>query len=416
MSRSQSQPFELSAYDELPVHQTSHPFSYLPSTDYMWDDGYYVAAVCPDEALFLATGVRVNANADMVGGYCILNIAGKQFTVRFNRCWSRKRELAAVTVGPYRLEFLKPLRKLRFSLDRNDSELSFDLIWEGVSPPFLEHHHLALTRGRRSTDQSRYSQAGKVSGSLEFRGKKFTATPESWTGVRDHSWGLYADRLPLSPASALLPPKPAKPTRAFRIWSVWRSDPYSGFFHLHEDSKGQPYEESADPFGGAFEGKIYRGWSETPIVLTAVKHSTEYLQGTRVVKKASLDFVDEHGGKWAQVFDIASPPYLIVGMGYTPGSWKDGGTFHTYHGSEELALEWDEFDFSKQPVKYTPYKVTGAAASDSYGTGATDYEKPIQGVEYCSRVTTTTPEGKTFTGACQFEQYISGAYEPYGLK
>lgn len=31
----------LTPYDELPVHQSSQPFSVIPSTDYGWDDGYY---------------------------------------------------------------------------------------------------------------------------------------------------------------------------------------------------------------------------------------------------------------------------------------------------------------------------------------------------------------------------------------
>ena len=46
----------LSPYDEYPVHQTPYPVSYIPSTDYNWDEGYYFAAFNPDEKVFLATG------------------------------------------------------------------------------------------------------------------------------------------------------------------------------------------------------------------------------------------------------------------------------------------------------------------------------------------------------------------------
>jgi hypothetical protein len=402
----------LTPYDEFPVHQSPYPFSCVPSTDYNWDDGYYVGAFCPEEKLFLATGLRVNPNSDMIGGYSILNVAGLQYTVRFNRCW---RPCFDLRVGPYAIEFIEPLRKFRFRLDEHGSDLSFDLVWEGVSPAYLEHHHLALNRGRRTTDQSRYSQPGKVTGTVKFRGRTYQASPETWSGSRDHSWGLYAERPPLGPLATLLPPKQlAGKRRAMRFWTCFRSEPFSGFFHVHETSEGEQCE-MADVFGGPFEGRIYRGWSSEPVVLETIKHRFEYEPGTRILRRADFDFIDAHGESWHQEYIVASPPWLVVGMGYTPGSWKDGGTFHTFHGSEELALEWDEFDFSRQPVRYIPYKVSGAAAKDNYGIGI-DYDKPIQGVEYLARVTTTAPDGSVGLGSCQIEHFVNGRYSPYGFE
>lgn len=52
------------------------------------------------------------------------------------------------------------------------------------------------------------------------------------------------------------------------------------------------------------------------------------------------------------------------------GGFKDGGTLHTYHGNEALALEWDDFDFSVQPFDYVPYTPQHgyrASAADTYG-------------------------------------------------
>jgi hypothetical protein len=125
----------LTPYDEFPVHQAPYPFSYVPSTDYSWDDGYYFGVFSPAERVFLATGLRVNPNTDMVGGYALFNWAGRQHTVRFNRSWRRD---FALRVGPYSLEFVEPLRRIRLVLARNESDLEFDLLWEGTSPPYLE--------------------------------------------------------------------------------------------------------------------------------------------------------------------------------------------------------------------------------------------------------------------------------------
>ena len=79
----------LTPYDEFPVHQAPHPFSYIPSTDYNWDDGYWFGVFSPDDKVFLGTYMRVNPNSDMIGGCALINVAGRQFTVRFSRCWRR---------------------------------------------------------------------------------------------------------------------------------------------------------------------------------------------------------------------------------------------------------------------------------------------------------------------------------------
>src|SRR5690606_37774444 len=137
------------------------------------------------------------------GGCALLNVEGRQLTVRFNRCWRRN---FALEVGPFKITFEEPLRKIRLTMDKNDSGLTFDLLWEGTSPAFLEDHHIATNRGRRTTDQTRYSQPGKASGVIQWGDRKWDVEPNNWSGSRDHSWGLYASRPPLSPSPALLPP------------------------------------------------------------------------------------------------------------------------------------------------------------------------------------------------------------------
>src|SRR3546814_2726524 len=98
-------------------------------------------------------------------------------------------------------------------------------------------------------------------------------------------------------------------------------------------------------------------------------------------------------------------------MGYTPGSWKDGGSFHCYHGSETLATEWDEFDFSQQPFDYTPYGASGKDEPDTMRTGLS-YQDKIYGVEYLLRVKTTAPDGTVNIGAGQLELLINGTFKP----
>jgi hypothetical protein len=402
----------LTPYDEFPVHQTPYPFSHIPSTDYNWDEGYWFGVMNPDEKVFFGTYLRINPNTDMIGGCALLNVAGRQFTLRVSRCWRRN---FALEVGPYRMEIVEPLKRIRLVLEENDSGLACDLLWEGSCPPFLESHHSATHRCRTTTDQSRYSQPGKVGGWLKLGDRQWDVEPESWTGSRDHSWGLYAERPPLAPAASLLPPKREEGIqRALRFYTCFRTDPFSGFYHLHESADGVQCKMN-DVFGTPFEGRIFRGWDGEPIELVSGSHEMTFEPGTRILKKAMLTLVDSRGDNWRQLFEVASPPWVVQTMGATPGSWKDGGTFHTYHGSEELALEWDDFDFSKQPFEYRPYQVKGEQAANSFNLGVAQGAM-VHGPEYLARVTTYAPDGSVSVGAAQIENFISGRYTPYGFE
>lgn len=401
----------LTPYDEYPVHQVAHPFSHVPSTDYSWDDGYYFGVMSPADGVFLATGLRVNPNSDMVGGYALLNIRGRQFTLRFNRCW---RPDFSLRIGPYEITFVEPLKKIRLKLDPNASGLEFDILWEGTSAPYLEDHHVSENRGRRTTEQSRYSQPGVATGWIKLGDLRFEVDPVGWTGTRDHSWGLYAARAPLAPDPALLPPKQASgPARALRFWTVFRTGDVSGFYHMHETSKGEQVKMN-DVFGTPFEGKLFRGWDDETIDLVSGRHELTFQPGTKILAGATVHLTDSQGRPWRHEIEIAAPPWVVQTMGYTAGSWKNGGTFHTYNGSETLAIEWDEFDFSVQPFKFTPY-VIGDKARDDFNTGL-DTNALIHGPEYLGDITTIAPDGTHHRGAGQIELMINGPYAPYGFE
>jgi hypothetical protein len=401
----------LTPYDEFPVHQSPYTFSYVPSTDYNWDDGYYFGVFNAVEKVFLATGLRINANSDMIGGYALLNVDGRQFTARFSRCW---RGDFAVAVGSLRYEFLEPLRRIRLLLGDNPSGLTFDLNWEGTSPAIEEEHHIAVNRGRRTTDQTRYSQAGTAAGFIRFRDKTYEVTPQTWSAARDHSWGLYAQRPPLGPDPKWLPPvKLEGPRRAMRFWTCFRTEPFSGFYHLHETAEGEQCQ-MADVFGTPLGGSISRGWSGETAQLAAASHKFEFHGDTRILKRAVMSLRDARGGAWTQEFTVSCPAWIFQTNGYTPGSWKDGGSFHSYHGSETSILEWDEFDFSNQPFRYTPYGEIALSSPDAFNAGF-DASRIIHGVEYLAAVKTVAPDGSISTGAAQIEHFINGPYEPYGL-
>ncbi len=389
----------LTPYDEFPVHQTPYPFSVTPITDYSFDDGYYFGVFSAEHEIFLFQGMRVNPNNDMIGGYAGIMKDGVQHTARFKRPWRPQFE---TRIGPYGYTFVEPFKEVRLILDENGSGLRFDLRWLATAPPFEEAHHRATTRGRATTDQTRYSQSGTAQGWIEFKGQRMEVTPSEWFASRDHSWGLYFERLPLAPAKRFVrPAEPAATRRALRFWTVFSSPGISGFYGLHEGENGERIELN-DTFGTPFEGALHRGPDSEAIQLVDMSHDITLVADTTRFDSADVVLTDADGGRWTQHLENVGTPWWPFTIGYGAGSWKDGGSLATYPGTDDVVVEWDEFDFSVQPFEHTAYdgatRVGGAPHA-----------------EHLVRVTTTAPNGKIWIGAGQLELFIDPPYSPYGL-
>lgn len=390
--------YPLTPYDEFPVHQAPYPVSYVPSTDYAWDEGYFYAVYSADAQLIMITGMRINPNADVLGAHVGINLRGRQRTARLSRLW---RQHWYTEIGPLRYDVIEPYRNIRLTLGENEAGFSFELNWLGLGPAFLSSHHLATVRGRRTTDQTRYNQTGVAQGWIQIDGERFEVTPDSWGACRDHSWGIYEARPPLVPDAKWLPPKPMEgPQRALRFSMFFAAGEHSGHFHLHEDEEGRQVATN-DAFGIPFEGGVDRGFEHRTYFVECT-HDLEFVPGTRSVRRGVLRLRDEHGSPWTIEFDVAWPAAAVLQCGYHQGSWRDGGTIATYHGPANPYFEWDELDLRQQPLKHTLY-------------GQTE-PRLVYGAEHVARIRVTDPKGTVSTGIAEIEVFLNGRYKPYGFE
>jgi hypothetical protein len=388
----------LTPYDEFPVHQAPYPVSYVPQSDMAWDSGYYFGVYHADKGLFLITGMRINPNTGMAGAHCSINRQGMQRTLRLSRVWHGD---YSVAIGPLKYDFVEPLRKIRLTLDRNDSGLSFDVMWDGASPPQLSSHHRAWSNGRRTTDQTRYNQVGRPTGWVEVDGERHPITPDNWGACRDRSWGIYESRPPVATAAKWLPPREQTGLRrAMRFSCFFETGEFCGHFHFHEGENGEK-EGLNDAFGTPFEGRIDYGWSGRGVKLVSADHKIEWRPGTRSMASAKIKLGDENGRAWTLEIDVPHMPHVLGQVGYHVGAWHDGGTIHTYHGPG-IVSEWDEFDFREQPAMHT-----------FPGNGET---RNVFGVEHVANLRFTDPDGKISTGRGQIEIFLNGRYTPYGFE
>ena len=65
-------------------------------------------------------------------------------------------------------------------------------------------------------------------------------------------------------------------------------------------------------------------------------------------------------------------------------------------------MEWDEFDFSKQPAQHTLY-------------GESEPRR-VYGVEHYGTVEVRSPDGRTHRGRHHTEVFLNGRYAPYGFE
>lgn len=387
----------ISQYDEYPVHQSPHPFAQIPATDYSWNEGYFFGLYNADLGVFLFSGMRVNPNTDMIGAYAGLGIRGRQYTTRFSRPWRAHMD---TSIGPLTYAFLEPLKSIQLTLEENDSELTFDFRWLGVSEVYEEPHHLAESRGRRVADLTRYYQSGTAEGWIQLGDERFEFEPGEWWGSRDHSWGLYLQRAPLLPDAKWLPPAEESISRRGLRWaSWWGSGEHSGFFSVHETEDGHQTRMN-DVFGTPLEGGIHFADDGGSVGIAEARHEMEFHPGTRVLKQATWHLTDSVGGRWTQVHESRPGGWNPATIGYRPGSWKDGGSMYTYHGVDGALQEFDDFDFSGITYDHTMYDGTELSDTHSF--------------EHLMRVTTTAPDGTVSTGYGQAEVFIT-TYLPYGF-
>ena len=72
-------------------------------------------------------------------------------------------------VGPYRIEVIEPLQKLRLICDGDEHGVGFDLTWEGSFPVVDEARHTWRRNGRINLDAQRFAQVGTWEGVLAGR-------------------------------------------------------------------------------------------------------------------------------------------------------------------------------------------------------------------------------------------------------
>lgn len=229
--------------DEFFNHQIVDTFATVQQSDYSWTEKVCGMAAARDGSLQIAFGFGKYTNRNIVDAYGGVSRGLEQWTVRVSRALAS--EPNSVGAGPLRYEVIEPLRRVRVTLEANETQpIAFDLVLEGIVPCMLEDREdrRTLHGYRHTANQIRYHQTGTARGWVEVAGQRTEVGPDSWIMTRDHSWGIRPDvgvRIPdLAPD-----PMDGRAPAALAIWNPLyfkRPDGSSYAFHQYYLSYSGP--------------------------------------------------------------------------------------------------------------------------------------------------------------------------------
>jgi hypothetical protein len=317
----------LSPADDLLVHQTPETFDYVFTSDRNFYDRYYFNMhPCSDE-LFLVMGMGQYPNLGVTDAFVSVSHRDTLHVVRASRELGSDR--LDTQVGPFRVEVLEGLRRLRLVLDENEWGLHFDLVFDGAVPAIEEPRQTTRQFARVTMDSSRFAQVGRYEGTLEVAGERFEVRPERWQGVRDHSWGIRPVGEPVPPGIGVTV---QRSHGFFHNWIPAQFDDFMLKVFFEEDADGvRMIEESK---------KIYNIGSERPDEeMGTPRHEFTYQSGTRELERAVTRFAHPSGEEISMTHTPLRTVYLKAGSGYLPsGDWGHG----MYQGPLVVqGLTWD---------------------------------------------------------------------------
>jgi hypothetical protein len=331
----------LTRFDDYPVHQTPEPVAHPASSDRNVYDRYWFNGYQDDGEFYFAAGMGLYPNRGIIDCGFSIGRDGEQHA--FHASKRASGEPADTTVGPFRVEIIKPMLVSRVVLEPNETGIECDITFTARTA-CVEEGRQTLRQGfRPMLDSTRFAQFGRWQGAITYAGKKVAVDAARVYGTRDRSWGLRPVGEPETGG--------APATRMPQVYWLWapihwpdRCTTFGTFedetgYPLHADAAVVPVYDSADAIPGVTDPGL-RG-------MASIQHRLTYESGTRRAKAAEITLIERTGER----HEISLEPLLsfrMKGIGYTHPEWGHGrwkgelavsGESWKTAGLNELALD-----------------------------------------------------------------------------
>ena len=357
----------LTKADDYPIHQTPEPIAYS-GTDRNFYDRYFFNGYQRDGDLFFAAAMGIYPHLNVMdAAFCII-ANGKQYNVHASKTLHMER--LDTRVGPIEIEVIEPLNILRIAVNDPDHGIHADLIFNARFPAIEEPRFIRRVGSITAMDYTRLTQNGTYEGYFEVAGERCEVGRDNWWGTRDRSWGIRSIGLRDPQAN----PYGGTP-QFFWLWSPLNFEDSATFYHLNADASGEPWNTRGRLISEAVDEE-----------LTDVSSELTYLSGTRYAQNATIAMTRSNG----QRLKLTLTPqknFYMRGLGYTHPEWGHG----LYHG--ELASGFEVYELDDiDPADPAYFHIQAICAVE------------------------LDADGQVSTGKGVLEQFVIGAYEPYGFK
>jgi hypothetical protein len=335
--------------DDYPIHQTSRPVAHPATSDRHAYDRYWFNGYQDDGEFYFGIGAALYPNLGIMDcGFSIVR-DGEQHAFHASR--RAPVEPTDLSIGPFHLDIIEPMRKLRVVVDDNETGISGELDWIARTANIEEGHQYS-NRARTVMEATRFNQFGFWSGEVRYDGQNVKIDPSRVYGTKDRSWGI---RPVGDPA-----PRGAPPTevpQVFFLWAPlhWRDRcTHMGLFEneyaemWHFDGMICPVYDDPDAIPGVEDPDVR--------LLSSGEHTLQFVPGTRRASAAEIVLRERDG----TCHEISLEPLLcfrMKGIGYTNPEWGHG----QWKGEDV-----DDLDLPNQHIQ----QVVRARCGDQLGIGA----------------------------------------------
>jgi len=144
----------LSKLDDYPIHQTSEPVAIPATSDRNVYDRYWWNGYQDDGAFMFGIGAALYPNLGIMDCSLSLVVDGEQHSFHASR--RAPIEPTDVSVGPFAVDIQEPMRRLKITLDDNETGIAGELQWIPRTANIEEGHQLArIGRASCATTEDR---------------------------------------------------------------------------------------------------------------------------------------------------------------------------------------------------------------------------------------------------------------------
>ena len=327
----------ITSFDDYCLHQTHEPIAIPVSSDRNFYDRYWFSGFDRSGKTFFEIGFGVYPNRFVMDGHFSVVIDGVQHSFHASRRCPADR--TQTVIGPLRITVEEPMRRVRFSLADNDSDIRCDLLFTASTAATEEPKNLLYQDSRRLVMQnSRFTQFGCWEGWIEAGGNRVEWQADQTLGCRDKSWGVR----PVGEPEEGAPPATQAEPRVYWVWSPVNFGDVCTQFGSFENADGTPTQLSACMAPTYPNPELVPEFEAGHIEMATAKHQLNWVPGTRRIESGQFEF-HQPDGTIQQLKVRALNHFYMRGIGYQHPQWGHG----RWQGEEKTGAEsWrmDEVD------------------------------------------------------------------------